>query len=663
MRISGQRFHLTVAAAVLATLAQVTLVAGLTAAEWRKQSIYQVVTDRFARTDLSTTAQCVTSEQVYCGGTWQGLISKLDYIQGMGFTAVWISPIVKQMDGNTKDGSSYHGYWAQDIWSLNSAFGTSADLVALSAALHARSMYLMVDIVTNHMAYNGCRSCVNYGLFNPFSSSSYYHSPCTIDYNNQTSVEVCWQGSDIVSLPDLRTENDDVRRIWNNWITSMVSTYSIDGLRIDSAKHVETSFYAGFRAASGVYSIGEVFNGDPVYLAPYQNYIEGLVDYPSYYWITRAFQSTSGSISSLVSGLQSLKNVAIDLSLYGSFLENHDQARFPSLTSDMALVKNAIAFTMLKDGIPIIYQGQEQHYAGTETPNNREAVWLSGYPTTSELYTWIAKLNQIRTRAIGQDANYLSYSAYVIYSDSHTIAMRKGYTGYQVVGVFTNVGSSSSATVTLSSSSTGFTPSQPLIDIVSCTAFTTDSSGNIAITLTGGLPRVLYPTARLYGSSICPSLVGTATLTLTSTSTSTLTSASTSTSTSTSTTTVTLTSTSKTSTSTSASASASASCTATTVPVTFNALVTTAYGETVKIVGNTSALGSWVAGSAVALSASKYTSSNPLWYGTVNLAPGAVIQYKFIKTTSSGTVTWEADPNHTYTVPCASATVSNTWQG
>jgi alpha-amylase len=78
--------------------------AGLSAAEWRSQSIYQVVTDRFARTDLSTTASCNTADQVYCGGTWQGLISKLDYIQGMGFTAVWISPVVKQVEGNSQDG-------------------------------------------------------------------------------------------------------------------------------------------------------------------------------------------------------------------------------------------------------------------------------------------------------------------------------------------------------------------------------------------------------------------------------------------------------------------------------------------------------------------------------------------------------------------------------
>lgn len=93
---------LLVAAAIVAPAS------ALTPSEWRSQSIYQVMIDRFARTDLSTTAACDTSEQVYCGGSWQGLISELDYIQGMGFTAIWISPYVEQMSGDTSDGSSYH---------------------------------------------------------------------------------------------------------------------------------------------------------------------------------------------------------------------------------------------------------------------------------------------------------------------------------------------------------------------------------------------------------------------------------------------------------------------------------------------------------------------------------------------------------------------------
>jgi hypothetical protein len=60
----------------------------LSPADWRAQSIYQLLTDRFARTDGSTTATCNTQDGVYCGGSWQGVIDKLDYIQNMGFTAV-----------------------------------------------------------------------------------------------------------------------------------------------------------------------------------------------------------------------------------------------------------------------------------------------------------------------------------------------------------------------------------------------------------------------------------------------------------------------------------------------------------------------------------------------------------------------------------------------
>ena len=59
-----------------------------TAAQWRGRIVYQVLTDRFGRSDGSTSAACNPAAQVYCGGTWQGIIDKLDYIQNMGFTAV-----------------------------------------------------------------------------------------------------------------------------------------------------------------------------------------------------------------------------------------------------------------------------------------------------------------------------------------------------------------------------------------------------------------------------------------------------------------------------------------------------------------------------------------------------------------------------------------------
>ena len=71
--------------------------------QWLGRSVYQVVTDRFARSDNSTTALCVAALGEYCGGSLQGIINKLDYIQELGFDAVWISPVQSQEPTRTAD--------------------------------------------------------------------------------------------------------------------------------------------------------------------------------------------------------------------------------------------------------------------------------------------------------------------------------------------------------------------------------------------------------------------------------------------------------------------------------------------------------------------------------------------------------------------------------
>ena len=176
----------------------------------------------------------------------------------------------------------------------------------------------------------------------------------------------------------------------------------------------------------------------------------------------------------------------------------------------LVTVRTGVADIRNPPGIPIIYEGQEQHYSGTGTPNNREAVWLSGYSTSSVLYTWITTLNQLRNYAIKQDANYTTSDASPIYSDSQTIALRKGDNGYQIVSIFTNVGAGGvSAAVVLPSSQTGFGANEALVDVLSCESYTTDGSGNLNVASSQGLPRALYPSARLSGSGICTTTTGT----------------------------------------------------------------------------------------------------------------------------------------------------------
>lgn len=99
--------------------------------------------------------------------------------------------------------------------------------------------------------------------------------------------------------------------------------------------------------------------------------------------------------------------------------------------------------------------------------------------------------------------------------------------------------------------------------------------------------------------------------------------------------------------------------------MTFNHLVSTSYGESIKLVGSISQLGSWSPSSGVTLSAAQYTTSNPLWTTTVKLPAGTKFEYKFVKVSSSGAVTWESDPNRSYTVPqsCSdSVTAASSWK-
>lgn len=100
--------------------------------------------------------------------------------------------------------------------------------------------------------------------------------------------------------------------------------------------------------------------------------------------------------------------------------------------------------------------------------------------------------------------------------------------------------------------------------------------------------------------------------------------------------------------------------------VTFNEVRTTSFGQTVYIVGSVAQLGSWDASKAVALSATQYTSSNPVWSGAVRLPAGTAIQYKYLIKNQDGSIAaWESDPNRAYTVPknCAgTAKQSDTWR-
>ncbi|KAI9655165.1 MAG: hypothetical protein M1821_005648 [Bathelium mastoideum] len=489
----------------LALLSSFHLCRAVTAEEWRSRTIYQVFTDRFAVANGTVAKPCDPAKGQYCGGTWQGIIDKLDYIQNLGFSAIWISPITAQVPQNTPDYSSYHGYWQQNLFELNPHFGTVADLQALSDALHTREMYLMVDVVVNHFAWDGPYQQINYTQFDPFNDEKYFHPYCLIeDYTdaNDTVIQDCWLGDDAVTLPDLRTEDKDIIDNFTSWIKGLVANFTVDGLRIDSALNVDPAFFSDFVPASGVFATGEVMNGIASVACVYQRTIGSFLNYPVYYPLIQAFESPTGSIGQLADQINGIKTTCDDPTTLASFSENHDVPRFASTTDDMSLAKNVLTYTLLTDGIPIVYQGQEQHLSGNGTPYNREAIWPTDYNTSSPLYTFIQTLNQIRSQAVSSLVNYTTYNNYVVYQDLHVLAMRKGYNGSQVITVLNNFGVYGT-TYTLPLTDTGFTAAMQVTELLGCTNITIGPSNNLEVSMGQGLPKVFYPTQLLAGSGMC----------------------------------------------------------------------------------------------------------------------------------------------------------------
>ncbi|KZF25551.1 glycoside hydrolase family 13 protein [Xylona heveae TC161] len=300
--------------------------------EWKSRTIYQALTDRIA----GGVNACGDLGE-YCGGTWSGLSSKLDYIQGMGFNAIWISPIVDNHP------AGYHGYWTQDLNSINSNFGSQADLEDLVQNAHNRGMFVMIDTVVNDMG-----SPYSENSPSLLSQDSSYHQYCLTAPNddNQTQVEDCWLAN---NLPDLVTTNSQIRSTFQTWVKGTMATYEIDGLRIDAANHVEMDYWTDFLSAAG--------------------------------------------------------NPYADPTTLGTFIDNHDNPRFLNQQPDTSLLKSALAYVVLGRGIPIIYYGTEQGFNGGANPANREDLWPTGYPTNGDIYQHISKLTYARNSLGGLPNN------------------------------------------------------------------------------------------------------------------------------------------------------------------------------------------------------------------------------------------------------------------
>ena len=440
--------------------------------EWKSRTIYQVLTDRFAG---PSTSSCDLHN--YCGGTWNGLASKLNYISTLGFDAIWISPVIE----NTPDG--YHGYWAKNLSAVNTNFGSPEDLKNLVKEAHQMGMWIMVDVVANHMG--GVIGDIN--TFSPFNQNNHYHdctgcdSNCDITDFNTLFSENC-EHCRLAGLPDLNQDNSFVSSMLNTWIKSLVSDFNFDGIRVDTVPEVKPAFWHTFNEAAGCYAVGEVFNGDPKYVAPFQGAaLDGILSYPMFFQIRNVFTGQQ-SFKQLQQLSDDMPNQFQDVTLLGTFVDNHDNVRFLNIKNDRTLYKNALIHVLFSSGIPIIYYGTEQGFSGGNDPECREILWSSNYDTTNDLYQFIKSAVGIRKE---KSVWNLAYPQWFWSDDNVGVFSR----GNNMLIATTNVGSNNDISKLIPLP--GFSSGLKYCDVFDSNYCTTMSNGKLNIQLSGGMPRVL----------------------------------------------------------------------------------------------------------------------------------------------------------------------------
>ena len=428
--------------------------------DWRNENIYQIITDRFYDGNPSNDNVEASRGSPYNptynagihGGDFQGIQDKLDYIKALGATAIWISPIPL----NIGDGSSaYHGYAAQDFYTLAPHWGTMTDLSNMVQAAHARGIKVILDIVCNHMGnlitstdpgwpnwvappagYNIQYSNINNQHAFPFNPtnvippllSTIFHTNGDIQ-GSATEQEILLGQLD--GLNDLATETTYVRTNLMNVYTNWVGLADFDAFRVDTAIYVDYGFwqywcpqlhqYGTSIGKSNFFMFGEAFSTDEQQVGSYTGTEDGgpfmfnaMLDYPLYLnCINSVFANADGNTAQIENHYDNLDTYYDSNSWYRmiTFLDNHDNARFLSSGNANGNTNNltvALQFLYTSRGIPSLYYGTEQAFAGDDNNNdNREdmfaGAWQPQIPVlgdnfneTQPLFQQVAKLNNFR---------------------------------------------------------------------------------------------------------------------------------------------------------------------------------------------------------------------------------------------------------------------------
>jgi glycosidase len=687
------------------------------AADFKREVIYQIITDRFF--DGSSTNNnppqssglydaTKTNWRLYWGGDLPGIQQKMSYLAGMGVTAIWISPPIDNLNTNIPDGggnptASYHGYQARDFKRIEEHFGNSSNTWTefdnLVTAAHANGIKVIVDFAPNHSTQDNAGEFgalydngVFLGNYTSDTNGYFHHNPNISGSGWDDRYQV--QYYTLFDLADLNQEHATIDG-YLKAAAQLFQQHGVDGFRIDAVKHVNWGWEYSF--ANSIYTFGDSFlfgewfqgnTSDPLYHDAYKFANKSgisLLDFPLNTAIRNVFGSNSNfsDIDSVISTEGSNFTWKEDLV---TFIDNHDMSRFLSLNNNNNRLHEALAFTLTSRGIPCIYYGTEQYLhndtSGGTDPYNRPM--MVNFNTSTTAYQVINKLSTLRRNNTAvpygsMSQRWINNDVYIyerkFFGNVVLVAINKNETSsYNITGLNTSLPAGNYSdyltallggfSISVTSGSGGNNPVTSFTlpaHAVSVWQFTEGAStpqiGSIGPT-SGQAGVKVTIAGKNFGSTTGTVKFGTTTATVNSWTPTQIVA-----------TTPSVTNGSYNVTVTNSSSQVSNNIqytvlTAKLIPITFtvNNASPTQVGDYIFLTGNTVELGNWSTtwdGAVGPLLTPNY----PNWFGVASVPAGQTIQFKFIKIAANGAVTWEASANHQYTVPTSgTGFVTVNWQ-
>ena len=399
--------------------------------------IYLIMTDRFADGDphndgldahTAASSPAAVDERSkprgWHGGDLQGVIQHLDYLQQLGVTAVWITPVYTNAEPQ-----AYHGYSATDYYGVDPHFGTLSDLQQLAKALHSRGMKLVLDTVPNHVG-PGHPWVADEPAPNWFHGTPAEHSKATFDFSALINPHAPERDRDTIlhgwfanALPDMNTDDPVVAQYLRQNAVWWIEQTGADALRIDTFAFVNRSFWHEFNGELAelfphLTEVGEVFNAHPEITSSFADGVTRAgvdtrlytpFDFPTYYAIRDVFGKGKP--------MSELADVLASDALYPHperlvpFAGNHDTSRLAEVVQDPAQRELAFAYLLTTRGTPQIYSGDEIAMRGGDDPADR-ADFPGGFapmspdhnafspadrtPDEQRSYAWIQQLLALR---------------------------------------------------------------------------------------------------------------------------------------------------------------------------------------------------------------------------------------------------------------------------